>query len=242
MEPKQLSTVYVSLARTHTDCGQYSTALSYYEKELEVWKGNASEECDTWASIAEVRKSASQDEAEVMEAYSKAFEIARRGNIPKQEFIACKSLVRLCKSKCELSVELAHWQRELARLLDTHPEVAADSEEESDSERLDHDSEFETPESLSDMETEEEEEEEEEVEESQSASHAVHSRRAVARKSKVRVANSIIRMYILGLGDDLFYMYTYLCTLYVFTTEQFCFYIASDLVACRDMHTYFYIC
>ena len=47
---QELSLIYVSLARTLQDCGQYSQALHYYHKELklcrgkpvEVWNGDNS--------------------------------------------------------------------------------------------------------------------------------------------------------------------------------------------------------
>lgn len=43
LEPRDLSPIYVSLARTHSDCRQFSQALLYFEKELELWRGNPSE-------------------------------------------------------------------------------------------------------------------------------------------------------------------------------------------------------
>ena len=42
-EPKYLSPIYVSLAATHADCKQYSLALQYYSKELQLQSGNAGE-------------------------------------------------------------------------------------------------------------------------------------------------------------------------------------------------------
>ena len=35
IEPSRLSSIYISLARTHIDCGQFPEALEYYNKELE---------------------------------------------------------------------------------------------------------------------------------------------------------------------------------------------------------------
>ena len=43
LEPQELSAIYCSLARTHTDCGQFSRALLHYQRELELWRGNPSE-------------------------------------------------------------------------------------------------------------------------------------------------------------------------------------------------------
>ena len=80
------------------DYGQYSQALLYYDKELELWQGNATEECDTWTSIAEVRRSAGQESVAVMEAYCKAFEFAGESNNPKQKANVCKAMVKFCKS------------------------------------------------------------------------------------------------------------------------------------------------
>lgn len=43
VEPRELSKIFFSLAVTLTDIGQYEEALSYYEKELEMWSGNPAE-------------------------------------------------------------------------------------------------------------------------------------------------------------------------------------------------------
>ncbi len=43
VEPGELSMVYVSLARTHADWGEFSKALGYYERELELCKKNPEE-------------------------------------------------------------------------------------------------------------------------------------------------------------------------------------------------------
>jgi len=186
LEPKDLSRIYVSLARTLVDYGQYSQALLYYDKELELWQGNATEECDTWTSIAEVRRSAGQEDGAVMEAYCKAFEFAGESNNPRQKANVCKAMVKFCKSTSELGSELAKWERELSAVLEAHPEVALESGEESDSERLEHDSEFETPVSLSEIESDEEEEDEEMEEESTVVNQSRSTRAMVVRKkSKV---------------------------------------------------------
>ena len=72
-------------------------------------------------------------------------------------------------------------------MLEAHPEVALESGEESDSERLEHDSEFETPVSLSEIESDEEEEDEDVEEEESTVVNQSRSTRAmvVRKKSKV---------------------------------------------------------
>ncbi len=40
---RKLSAIYVSLARTHTDCEQFSQALSYYDRELRLCARNPKE-------------------------------------------------------------------------------------------------------------------------------------------------------------------------------------------------------
>ena len=186
VEPKELSKVYVSLARTHSDSGQYPKALLYYEKELELWTGNATEECDTWTSIAEVRASDGQEGTAVMEAYCNAFKFAQQSGKPKRRFNVCTALVKFCKSKIEFRSELSYWEGELDNVLEMHPDLGLESGEESDSERLEHDSEFETPESLSEMETDEEEEYSEEVPDGGGQSDRARGV-AVRKKSKVNV-------------------------------------------------------
>ena len=39
---------------THTDSGQYSQALLFYHKELDPWKENPKDECETWSNIAKL--------------------------------------------------------------------------------------------------------------------------------------------------------------------------------------------
>ena len=43
LEPRELSPILISLARSHSDCRQFSQALLYYQRELELWKGNPRE-------------------------------------------------------------------------------------------------------------------------------------------------------------------------------------------------------
>ena len=55
VEPKELSAICVSLARTHADCGQFPQALQFYQRELELWRGNPREvggaNCCWWAAV-----------------------------------------------------------------------------------------------------------------------------------------------------------------------------------------------
>lgn len=179
------------------DYGQYSQALLYYDKELELWKGNATEECDTWTNIAEVRRSAGQEGVAVVEAYHKAFKFAGESNNPKRKANVCKALVKFCKSSSEFGGELVRWEKELCAVLEAHPEVALESGDESDSERLEHDSEFETPASLSEMDSDEEEEEEEVEEEESAVVNQSRNARRMAMRKKSKVV--IICMYIIFL-------------------------------------------
>ena len=105
METKLLSPIYISLARTHSDYSQYTRALFYYEKELELWRGNPTEECDTWTSIAVVRKNAGMESQEIMEAYQKAYEFAKESGNPRRKVGVCKAIVELCKSRSKIRNE-----------------------------------------------------------------------------------------------------------------------------------------
>ena len=188
MEPRQLSPAYISLARTHSDCCQYTKALFYYEKELELWRGNPTEECDTWTSIAEVRSNAGMESLEVVEAYHKAFKFAKESGNPRRKVGVCKAVVELCKSRSEVRNELSRWEGELESVLEQHPDVTLDSsEDENDSEDAVHESGFETPESLSEMETDEEEEGGEEVADSGIHTTQNNATRGVAVRRKSRV-------------------------------------------------------
>lgn len=40
---KELSSIYESLAVTHSDCGQFSRALYFYNRELQLWRGKPSQ-------------------------------------------------------------------------------------------------------------------------------------------------------------------------------------------------------
>ena len=199
MEPKELSPIYISLARTHSDSGQYPEALLYYERELELWRGNPTEECDTWTSIAGVRKSAGMESQTVMEAYRKAYKFAQDSGNPKRNVGVCKGLVELCKSRSEFGSQLATWEGELASVLELHPDVSLDSEDDSDSENLENDSGFETPESLSEMQTDEEDEEEEcgeEVAESRGHTSQEIVTRGVAVRRKSRVCYAYMHVCV----------------------------------------------
>lgn len=41
--PRDLSPIYTSVAETLSDCGRFSQALHYYNKELKLWRGNPSQ-------------------------------------------------------------------------------------------------------------------------------------------------------------------------------------------------------
>lgn len=215
VEPKELSPIYISLARTHSDYGQFSKALLYYEKELELWQGNPTEECDTWTSIAEIRKNASMESRSVMEAYCKAYEFAEKGNNPKRVVTVCKAIVGFCKAKSECGSEVAKWEEQLERVLAQHPEVALDSDNESDSENLEHDSGFETPESLCEMESDEEDECWEEGGGDSSAHPTQDSgMRGVVMRRKPRVYCIHVCVYLVPF--TCIYTCTCICSMYIF--------------------------
>lgn len=85
LEPRELSPILVSLARSHSDCRQFSQALLYYQRELELWRGNPREECQTWTSIACTRESAGEGRGRVLEAYLRAAQLSREAGCPQQE-------------------------------------------------------------------------------------------------------------------------------------------------------------
>ena len=43
LEPKEISKIYFSLAETLVDNQEFSTALEYYKKELDLWSNSAIE-------------------------------------------------------------------------------------------------------------------------------------------------------------------------------------------------------
>ena len=158
VEPKDLSPIYISLACTHCDCCQYSEALLYYERELELKRGIPHEACDTWSSIAAVRKSAGMESQAVMEAYHEAYKYAKESDDPKLQISVCEAVVQFYKSKSDRNSELEKWEVELNGILEQYPGITLDtSGDETDSQNVEPDCGFETPESLSEMETDEEE-------------------------------------------------------------------------------------
>lgn len=186
IDPIDLSPMYVSLAETYCDCRQYSEALAFYERELEVKRGNPTDECDTWRCIAAVRRRAGMEGEEVMEAYDKAYKCARESGNPKLEFSVCEAAVQFCKSGSGERSELVKWEGELNSVLETHPDIALDSSNnEDDSQNLGQDGGLETPESLSELETDEEDEEVAEESRDLAAQNNVMHGVAVRRKPKV---------------------------------------------------------
>lgn len=183
VEPKDLSPVFVSLARTHNDCCQYSKALVYYERELELRRGNPCEECDTWSSIAAVRKNADMESEMIMEAYGEAYKCASESSNPKLKVDVCKAVLQYCKSRKDLAKDVSRWEKELECALEQHPSIPLyDSDDESDSQNVELECGFVTPESLSEMETEDEEDEEDSIITAQTV-----TTRGVAARKKSRV-------------------------------------------------------
>ena len=182
----------MSLARTHSDHKQYKDALSYYERELELRRGNPSEECDTWSSIAAVRDSAGWERHTVIEAYSEAYRCAQESQSVKLKVDVCRAAVQVCKWTKSLtgSEEIEKWEGELENLLAEHSDIPLDtvSDSESDSQSMEGEEGFLTPDSMSEIESVEEGEEEEEVVESAVALSSLTRRtRGVPERRKSRV-------------------------------------------------------
>ena len=189
VEPKDLSPILISLARTHTDCRQFPEALLYYEKELALRRGSPSDECDTWTSIATARDGAGLERQTVMEAFDCAFKCAGESRVAKLKIDVCRAVVRFCKlRKSSYGSEQAKWEGRLEDLLKEHPDVPDSGSEESDSDfqEVERECGFVTPDSLSEMESVEEEEEEREGEDE--AVETASGRRGVAVRRKARVS------------------------------------------------------
>ena len=187
-EPKDLTAIYVSLARTHTDCHRYNDALLYYEKDLTLRKPGPSDEYNTWLSIGKVRHSAGLEKGVVMEAFDKACDCAKEIRDPQASIDICRAVLRFCKhNNIGRGREWGKWEGELEGLLERHPDLAVDSSGDSDSDidamDVEEKSGLVTPDSLSDMETVDEEEEEEEMEEGE---EAVEIRSMISQRRRVR--------------------------------------------------------
>ena len=182
--------IYISLARTHTDCHQYSEALLYYDRELRLGRRNASEDSNTWLSVGKVRHGAGFEKQIVLEAFEEAYKCAGDSKDPQVKIDVCRAVLRFCKRHGVIGgQELEKWEGEVERVLACHPDLPVDSSGDSDSDNDTPDVEggLVTPDTLSEMETvDEEEEEEEEME----AVEITSSRRGrgVAARRKARVS------------------------------------------------------
>ncbi|KAJ9577474.1 hypothetical protein L9F63_005975 [Diploptera punctata] len=87
---QELALVYVSLAQTYKDNGQHEQALEYFQKELELWKGNPSEACNTMLNIIEVMELTGND---LEHTYEEALQLARKARNTKLEIISLQGLV-----------------------------------------------------------------------------------------------------------------------------------------------------
>ncbi|PSN40124.1 Tonsoku-like protein [Blattella germanica] len=127
---KHLAAVYVSLSQTYKDNGQYSEALKYFKKELELWKENPSEACNTTLNIGEVLEIRGSCYEELEETYNNARELARKACNHKQELLSVEALynIQKLKGRFELAAES---EKELQILRDICGEDETSSEEES---------------------------------------------------------------------------------------------------------------
>ncbi|KAL5466879.1 hypothetical protein EMCRGX_G031036 [Ephydatia muelleri] len=120
-EPEALSKVYYSLASTHTDCRQFSEAMTYHEKELKLWERRPLELCSTWSNIARLHEAARRGKSQVQEAYHKAIECAREANSPADLIAVYQSLLSYCRSAPGMKAERRVCEQEVASLLRLHP-------------------------------------------------------------------------------------------------------------------------
>ncbi|XP_076834924.1 tonsoku-like protein [Brachyhypopomus gauderio] len=73
---RELAVIHVSLAATHTDLRQHRRAVEHYRQELELRRGNAKEECETWLNIAACQEEYGESLEEVEASYRAALHLA----------------------------------------------------------------------------------------------------------------------------------------------------------------------
>ncbi|OCT75123.1 tonsoku-like protein isoform X2 [Xenopus laevis] len=75
---RELAVIHVSLAVTFTDLKNHTQAVKHYQAELELRKGNPSEECKTWMSIAVCYEEDGRELRDIQSCLSSALQCARR--------------------------------------------------------------------------------------------------------------------------------------------------------------------
>uniref|UniRef100_A0A8C5RD83 Tonsoku-like protein n=1 Tax=Leptobrachium leishanense TaxID=445787 RepID=A0A8C5RD83_9ANUR len=74
---RELAVIHVSLAATFTDLRDYTQAVSHYQAELGLRRGNPGEECKTWLNVALVHEEDGKDPSQVQTCLSSALRCAR---------------------------------------------------------------------------------------------------------------------------------------------------------------------
>ncbi|KAE8599934.1 hypothetical protein XENTR_v10017403 [Xenopus tropicalis] len=75
---RELAVIHVSLATTFTDLKDHVQAVKHYRAELELRKGNPSEECKTWMNIAQSYEEDGRRHTDIQSCLSNALQCAQR--------------------------------------------------------------------------------------------------------------------------------------------------------------------
>ncbi|XP_051872039.1 tonsoku-like protein [Pristis pectinata] len=94
---KEMAVIHYSLARTYHDLHDYRRALSHYQRELELQKGNDQEECKTWLHIAAAQQKLGTDWTEVEGCLQAAGRHAQRAGDPRLQHKVQKVLGKMQK-------------------------------------------------------------------------------------------------------------------------------------------------
>eukprot|EP00057_Strongylocentrotus_purpuratus_P015925 XP_011670399.1 PREDICTED: tonsoku-like protein [Strongylocentrotus purpuratus] len=128
---KEQASIYVSLAATYADDGQFGEAIEMYNQELKLRRGNLKEETKTWLNVADMQEKAGESLEVIQESYSKALELAKQADHPQLQIQALRSqLVVLEKHNIEHL--LRPTQRMLRNLREEHGIASDDDQEISD--------------------------------------------------------------------------------------------------------------
>nr|XP_033789816.1 tonsoku-like protein isoform X2 [Geotrypetes seraphini] len=75
---QELAVIHVSLAATYGDLKAHREAVSHYQAELELRRGNPTEECKTWLNIAHAKEEDKQSYEELEICFTNALQCAKR--------------------------------------------------------------------------------------------------------------------------------------------------------------------
>ncbi|XP_029443076.1 tonsoku-like protein [Rhinatrema bivittatum] len=78
----ELAVIHVSLAATYGDLKEHQKAVSHYQAELELRRGNPTEECKTWLNIAHAKEEDRQSCEELESCLTSALQCANRAAKP----------------------------------------------------------------------------------------------------------------------------------------------------------------